>query len=61
MDLKLGVGKVPVWQWMETMLDDPMKKLFLDRKIGDRRDFEATANLGRAIVAGMEKGQIHRM
>lgn len=59
--LELGVGKAHVWQWLETMLDEPMKKLFLGREVGDGRDFEATASLGRAIVARVERVQSHHM
>ena len=47
----VGVRKVHVWQWLETMMDEPMKKAFLAREMGDGRGFEATANVGRAILA----------
>ena len=47
----VGVRKVHVWQWLETMMDEPTKKAFLAREMGDGRGFEATANVGRAILA----------
>jgi len=50
----VGFGKLHVWQWLETMMDESMKKLFLGNAIGDRRGFDATANIGRAIVAQMK-------
>lgn len=53
---EVGVGKVHVWQWMETMLDQPMKKAFLGRETGDGRGFEATASVGRAIVDRVKRG-----
>ena len=49
--LEVGVGRVHVWQWLETLMNESMKKAFLERKIGDVRGFEATVSVGRAIVA----------
>lgn len=45
-----GPEKVHVWQWLETIIDEGMKKDFLGRDMGDGRGFEATAAAGRAIA-----------
>ena len=45
-----GVGKVHVWQWLETIMDEGMKKDFLGGEMGDGRGFEATAAVGRAMA-----------
>ena len=46
-----GPGKVHVWQWLETMMDEAMKKDFLSRSVDDGKGgFEATAAAGRAIA-----------
>lgn len=46
----VGPEKAHVWQWLETLTDEVMKKDFLGRDVGDRRGFEATAAAGRAIA-----------
>ena len=46
----VGLEKVHVWQWLETMIDEGMKKDFLAANIGDEREFEATAAVGKAIA-----------
>ncbi|KAL8915921.1 MAG: hypothetical protein Q9172_006564 [Xanthocarpia lactea] len=48
--LEVGVRKVHVWQWLETVMDYDMKKKFLSRDLGDKRGFEATADVGKAIA-----------
>ena len=45
-----GPGKVHVWQWLETIVDEEMKKDFLQGSVGDRNGFAATASVGRAIA-----------
>lgn len=45
---EVGIGKVHVWQWIETMIDQAMKKAFLRREMGDGRGFEVTANGGKS-------------
>lgn len=45
-----GVGKVHVWQWLETIMDEGMKRDFLEGEMGDGRGFEATAAVGRAMA-----------
>ena len=47
-------GKVHVWQWLETMMDEPMKKSFLESKVGDTKGFEATIDIGKVIVKQMK-------
>ena len=47
----VGYDKVHVWQWLETIMDEGMKKDFLGRDMGDGRGFEATAAVGRAIAS----------
>lgn len=53
---EVGVGKVHVWQWMETMINQPMKKEFLRREMGDGSGFEVTVNVGRAFVERVKAG-----
>ena len=55
--LEIGVGKVHVWQWLETMTDESMREAFLAGEIGDENGFEATDNVGRAIAARVKKVQ----
>ena len=55
--LEVGAQKVHVWQWLETMTDEPMKKAFLAGYVGDETGFEATANVGRAIVERVKRAQ----
>ena len=50
-----GQGKIHVWQWLETVIDQGMKKEFLGREIGDGRGFEAIAAVGRAIARQVHK------
>ena len=53
--LEIGHGKVHVWQWLETMTDERMRKAFLcEGEIGDGRGFDATADVGRAIAARVQ-------
>ena len=50
--LEVGHGRVHVWQWLETITDERMRKAFLrDGEIGDGKGFDATADVGRAIAA----------
>ena len=50
--LEVGHRKVHVWQWLETMTDERMRKAFLSGgEIGDEKGFDATADVGRAIAA----------
>ena len=54
----VGPEKAHVWQWLETITDEVMKKDFLGRDVGDRRGFEATAAAGSAIARQVrEHGQ----
>ena len=55
--LEVGARKVHVWQWFETMIDEPMKKAFLAGNVGDERGFEATASVGRAILERVKRAQ----
>ncbi|KAI4263241.1 MAG: hypothetical protein L6R42_001608 [Xanthoria sp. 1 TBL-2021] len=48
--LAVGPKKVHVWQWLETIMDEGMKKDFLGRDVGDGKGFEATAAAGRVIA-----------
>lgn len=50
-----GFEKVHVWQWLETVIDERMKKDFLGGDIGDERGFEATADVGRGIARQVRK------
>ena len=50
MVFEVGVGAVHVWQWLETMMDGPMKKAFLGTEVGDGRGFAVTARVGSAIA-----------
>ena len=52
----VGSEKVHVWQWLETIMDQGIKKDFLVRDVGDARGFEATAAVGKAIVRQMLDG-----
>ena len=45
-----GAEKVHVWQWLQTIIDERMKKEVLEREMGDRKGFGATAAVGRAIA-----------
>ncbi|KAL8792339.1 MAG: hypothetical protein Q9195_005042 [Heterodermia aff. obscurata] len=45
-----GPEKVHVWQWLETIMNEKMKRGFLEREVGDERGFEATAAAGKAIA-----------
>lgn len=45
-----GSNKVHVWQWLETIMDEDMKKDFLGKSVDDGMRFEAIAAVGRAIV-----------
>lgn len=57
--LEVGYGKVHVWQWLETMTDERMRKAFLSAgEIGDGKGFDATADVGRAIVARAQAGSV---
>ena len=47
---EVGVGRVHVWQWLETMMDESAKKAYLGGDLGDATGFEETARVGRAIV-----------
>lgn len=50
--LEVGHRKVHVWQWLETMTDERMRRAFLSEGgIGDGKGFDATADVGRAIAA----------
>ena len=55
--LEVGARKVHVWQWLETMTDERMKKAFLAGNVGDGRGFEATASVGRAVVERVKRAQ----
>ena len=53
--LEIGHGKVHVWQWLETMTNERMRKAFLCKgEVGDEKGFDATANVGRAIAARIQ-------
>ncbi|KAL8940724.1 MAG: hypothetical protein Q9211_002133 [Gyalolechia sp. 1 TL-2023] len=54
--LEVGLGKEHVWQWMETLIDEGLKKSFLNGKLGDERIFEATSAIGKAVLDRM-RGQ----
>ncbi|KAL9023314.1 MAG: hypothetical protein Q9196_007280 [Gyalolechia fulgens] len=51
--LEVGVGKEHVWQWLETLIDEGLKKSFLKGKLGDERIFEATSAIGKAVLDRM--------
>ena len=55
--LEVGHGKVHVWQWLETIMNESMRKAFLAGEVGDGNGFEATARVGRAIVAQSKRNQ----
>ena len=55
--LEVGFGKVHAWQWLETMMNQPMKKAFLGKDIGDGRGFEAAASVGSAIARKLKESQ----
>ena len=53
--LEVGHRKVHVWQWLETMTDERIRKAFLgEGEIGDGKGFDATADMGRAIAARVQ-------
>lgn len=54
---EVGFGKVHVWQWLETMMNGPIKKAFLATDVGDGRGFEATASVGSAIARKVKESQ----
>ena len=54
---EVGVGKVHDWQWLETIMDEQMKKAFLGRTLGDGGGFEATASIGKTIVRNISGGR----
>ena len=57
--LEIGHGKVHVWQWLETMTDERMRKAFLtDGEVGDGKGFGATADVGRAIAARVQDRRV---
>ena len=56
--LEVGQGKVHVWQWLETMTDERMRKVFLASEIGNRNGFDATADVGRAIAARVQARRV---
>ena len=49
--LEKVTGKVRVWQWLETIMDQSMREAFLLGAIGDGNGFEATENVERTIAA----------
>ena len=56
---EVGHGKVHVWQWLETMTDEKMRKAFLrEGEIGDGKGFDATADVGRVIAARVQRRRI---
>ncbi|KAL8993470.1 MAG: hypothetical protein Q9188_007323, partial [Gyalolechia gomerana] len=55
--LEVGAGKEHVWQWLETLTDEGLKKTFLGGTLGDERFFEATATIGKAILDRMREQQ----
>lgn len=55
---EVGAGKVHVWQWLETVMDEGMKKEFRGRDLGDERGFEAAAEVGRAIAGLVRKHEL---
>ncbi len=55
--LEVGAWKVHVWHWLETMTDEPRKKAFLAGYVGDETGFEATADVGRAILERVKRAQ----
>ena len=55
--LDVGAGKVHVWQWLETMTDETMRKAFLAGDFGDGIGFEEAARVGSEIAARVRRDQ----
>ena len=58
-EFEVGFGKVHDWQWLETIMDEPLKKRFLENELGDGKEFESITKIGNAIVRRTKESGSH--